>query len=317
MRIIFAGTPTISQSILSFLLKSEQNIIACYTQPDRASGRGQQIEQSPVKILAAVHNIPLVQPENFKSSEAIGQLQALQADIMVVVAYGLILPPKVLAIPTYGCLNIHTSLLPRWRGASPISQAILAGDTISGISIIQMDRGMDTGDIVATQACPLDGSETTFTLTQKLAHASEQPLLELLHKLAKHETLTAHKQDNALATYAPKINKSDALINWSNSAQIIERQIRAYNPWPIAFSYFDGEAVKIWSATLISRENDTDNTPPGSIIAVNKQGIVITTGLGILQITALQFPSKKIMHAAELFNFKKLALGAVFKSNNS
>jgi methionyl-tRNA formyltransferase len=315
MRIIFAGTPEISSTVLQHLLACQKNIIACYTQPDRAKGRGQQLEASPVKILANLHNIPVFQPENFKAPEAIAQLQALKPDVIIVVAYGLILPSKVLTIAPFGCINIHASLLPQWRGASPINQAILAGEQQSGITIMQMDRGMDTGPIIAKYPLALHGNETTASLTHSLALVAQGAIIETLEQLERTQTLKSFAQDNHLATYAAKITKQDALIDWQQSAITIERQIRAYNPWPIAFSFLNNENIKIWQAAVVS--NIKNNAAPGVIIEINKQGVYVATGDDILQITCLQFPSKKPLGPQDLFNSKKLQIGAAFNTISS
>lgn len=314
MRIIFAGTPEISQTVLEQLLASNKNIIACYTQPDRGRGRGQQLEPSPVKILATQHNIPVLQPENFKDPTALAQLQALQPDIIIVVAYGLILPAKVLAVAKFGCINIHASLLPSWRGASPISQALLAGDATTGVTIMQMDRGMDTGPIIAMSKMDLLGNETTASLTNALADLGKKAIIQVLQQLEEQQKLDSYAQDHQAATYAPKINKQDALIDWHLPATTIERQIRAYNPWPMAFTFLHTENLKIWDAKVMIGHS---SERPGTITAITKQGIIVTTGQDLLQITSLQFPSKKPLGPQELFNSKKLQIRAAFSAISS
>jgi len=311
MRIIFAGTPEISKTILQYLLDCQLNIIGCYTQPDRAKGRGQHLEASPVKTLGQHYNLPVFQPENFKAPETVEHLRALQPDVIVVVAYGLILPYKVLEIAPLGCINIHASLLPRWRGASPITQAILAGDNETGITIMRMDKGMDTGPILSLKSIKLAGSETTKTLTESLATLGKIEIVKILEQLAAGKKLTPQPQDHTFATYAPKINKPDALINWSLSADVLERQIRAYNPWPVAFTFLHGENVKIWQANVVQQDQDT---PVGKILDITKHGIFVSTGQGTLQITSMQFPSKKIMTSQDLFNYKKIQRGDQFET---
>ena len=236
LKIIFAGTPDFAASALSALIESEHDVVAVYTQPDRPAGRGRKLRASPVKELALKHDIPVLQPEKLKDAETHDVLRSFNADVMIVAAYGLILPQAVLDIPRLGCLNIHASLLPRWRGAAPIQRAIAAGDKESGITIMQMDAGLDTGDILLLSHCPINDNDNGGDLHDRLAEMGASSILEALKDIESGNTKPI-KQDDALATYAHKLDKKEAIINWKDSAENIERLIRAFNPWPVAFTY--------------------------------------------------------------------------------
>lgn len=309
MKIIFAGTPEISAAVLQALLDAKYNIIACVTQPDRPQGRGLKLTPSPVKVLATANNIPVLQPTSLKNAEAQQELRALNADLMIVLAYGLILPQAVLDIPRLGCINIHASLLPRWRGAAPIQHAILAGDTETGITIMQMDAGLDTGDMLAKYPCAIAATDTSADLTQKLTSLAQTAIIDSLSKLQAGK-LRAEKQNDALATYANKINKQDAAIDWSKSAVEIDRMIRAYNPWPVAFTHLDDQAIRIWRAELTS---ESSKVIPGTIIALDKAGILVQTGHGVMRLLSLQFPGKKQLPAAEISHAHPELLNKMFR----
>lgn len=298
MNIVFAGTPEFACASLQALQNSEHNVIAVYTQPDRPAGRGRQLHASPVKALAQLYNIPIYQPSHFNIQEAQHSLAALQdggpPDLMVVVAYGLILPKAILDTPKYGCINIHASLLPRWRGASPIQHAILAGDALTGISIMQLDEGVDTGPVIQTASCPIDSNDTGQSLHDKLAILGAQTLLSALPHLDIAKT-----QASDDATYAHKIQKKDAKIDWQQTADHIARQIRAYNPWPVAYSHLHDTPIRIWNARSITQ---AANANPGTILACDKNSLDVATGNGILQITQLQLPGKKPTLISALVN---------------
>ncbi|MGI3027375.1 methionyl-tRNA formyltransferase, partial [Vibrio cholerae] len=249
LRIVFAGTPDFAARHLAALLSSEHEVIAVYTQPDRPAGRGKKLTASPVKNLALEHNIPVYQPENFKSDEAKQELAALNADIMVVVAYGLLLPKAVLDTPKLGCINVHGSILPRWRGAAPIQRSIWAGDSDTGVTIMQMDVGLDTGDMLKIATLPIEASDTSGSMYDKLAELGPQALVECLSDIAQG-TAVAVKQDDALANYAQKLSKEEAKIDWTLTAQAIERCVRAFNPWPMSHFAVADNQIKVWQARV-------------------------------------------------------------------
>lgn len=309
MKIIFAGTPDISAAVLQALINKQHNIIACLTQPDRPQGRGLKITASPVKNVALNANIPILQPQTLKDKDVQEQLQSLQPDLMIVIAYGLILPQAILDIPKYGCINIHASILPRWRGAAPIQHAILAGDKTTGITIMQMDAGLDTGDILEIYPCDISTNETSASLYEKLTLLAQTAIVDCIIKLSQH-TLKPVKQDNNLATYAHKIEKQQAKIDWHNSAVQIVRCVNAYNPWPVAFTTFDNQNIRIWNAE--SADITTSDTP-GKIIALETNGIIVATGNGTIRLLTLQLPGKKMLSVSEICHaHHELNIGAQF-----
>lgn len=314
LRLIFAGTPDFAAIALSALIHTEHDVVAVYTQPDRPAGRGQKLHTSPVKEVALANNIPVLQPENFKSTETREILKSFNADIMIVAAYGLILPQAVLDIPRSGCLNIHASLLPRWRGAAPIQRAIAAGDKETGITIMQMDAGLDTGDILHCIHTPIRDDETGGSLHDRLAAIGADAIVETLSKLGNNQ-LHPVKQDGALATYAHKLDKTEAEINWQDSAINIERQIRAFNPWPVAHTHLLNNTLRIWSAKAIQAEskNMTQILPAGSIIELSGKGIDIVCGQGVLRILKLQPAGSKAMDVAAFMNghARQLHIGSI------
>jgi len=293
MKIIFAGTPQFAASALAALLK-EHRIVAVLTQPDRPSGRGMLLTASPVKQLALQHGLPVLQPVTLKNAEAQREVAALDADVMVVAAYGLILPQAVLQLPRYGCVNIHASLLPRWRGAAPIQRAILAGDSETGITIMQMDEGLDTGDMLLRRACPIEATDTATTLHDKLAGIGADCLVEALRLLQEHR-LTPLRQDDAAATYAAKLLKSEAQIDWRQDARQIERAVRAFNPFPVSHASLDGVAIKIWQAVL----QEGAQGEAGEIMAADKRGITVACGKDALRLDVLQRPGGKAQPAVQ------------------
>ncbi len=299
LKVIFAGTPDFAAKHLSALLESEHEVIAVYTQPDRPAGRGKKLTASPVKVLAEENAIPVYQPQSLKAPEAQEELALLNADLMVVVAYGLILPKAVLNAPKLGCINVHGSILPKWRGAAPIQRAIWAGDAETGVTIMQMDEGLDTGDMLHIATLPITPEDTSATLYEKLAELGPQALVEVVDNF---ESYTPTKQDDSMATYAKKLSKEEALIKWADDAEQIERNIRAFNPWPVAWMKVEDQNVKVWSATVVTLDKEFK---PGTIVSANKEGITIATGRDALCITILQIPGKKALPASDVINARQ------------
>lgn len=298
LSIVFAGTPAFGLPCLEAIANSSHQLKAIYTQPDRPAGRGRKLQSSAVKEWALAHHIPVAQPLNFKEPGAVDGLAALKPDVLIVIAYGLILPKSVLEIPRLGCINVHASLLPRWRGASPIQHAILAGDAESGVTIMQMDIGLDTGAMLAKASCSITNTDTTASLHDKLAQLSPVPLLVTLEKLALHNAV-AEPQNNDLATYAGKINKEDAHINWQEAAEVINRKIRAFMPWPIAYTMLGGESLRIHQATPVSLSRSEQ---PGTVLSLDKKGMLVATGQGGLLVEKIQFPGGKAISIADWLN---------------
>lgn len=296
LRIIFAGTPEFAAKALAALLNTPHEIVAVFTQPDRPAGRGRQLKPGPVKQLALEHQLPVLQPVSLKTPESMQQLKGLEADVMVVAAYGLLLPAQVLKLPRYGCLNIHASLLPRWRGAAPIQRAILAGDTQTGITIMQMDTGLDTGAMLLKKSCTITPEDTGASLHDRLAELGAEAIVEALAQLPD---LKLTPQDESQVTYAKKLSKSEAQIDWHRSAEDIARQVRAYNPWPVAQTSANGQTLRIWAAEELTLQEDA---AAGQIIRLNKQGIDVACGKGMLRITRLQPAGSKPMDVAAFLN---------------
>ncbi|MCO7363407.1 methionyl-tRNA formyltransferase (plasmid) [Enterobacter mori] len=301
LRIIFAGTPDFAARHLDALLSSGHKVVGVFTQPDRPAGRGKKLMPSPVKVLAEEHGLPIYQPASLRPQENQQLVADLNADVMVVVAYGLILPKAVLDMPRLGCVNVHGSLLPRWRGAAPIQRSLWAGDAETGVTIMKMDVGLDTGDMLYKLACPITNEDTSATLYDKLADLGPQGLIETLQQLADN-TATPEVQDEALVTYAEKLSKEEAQLDWSLSAAQLERCIRAFNPWPMSWMMIDDQPVKVWKASVI--DGDTSEEP-GTIIEVSKQGIQVATAKGILNLESLQPAGKKAMSAQDLLNSRR------------
>ncbi|MEQ9873257.1 methionyl-tRNA formyltransferase [Pectobacterium brasiliense] len=301
LRIIFAGTPDFAARHLDALLSSGHEVVGVFTQPDRPAGRGNKLTPSPVKILAEQHSIPVFQPKSLRPEENQAMVQALNADVMVVVAYGLILPQPVLSMPRLGCINVHGSLLPLWRGAAPIQRALWAGDSETGVTIMQMDVGLDTGAMLHKISCPILPQDTSAMLYDKLAELGPRGLLETLEQLADGSAV-AETQNDALATYAEKLSKEEARLNWQLSAEQLERCIRAFNPWPVSYFIVDEQPVKVWKAGVIAKAHGSQ---PGTIIQADKQGIQVATADGILNIQELQPAGKKVMAAQDLLNSRR------------
>lgn len=298
LNIIFAGTPDFAARHLQALINSHHNVIAVYTQPDRPAGRGKKLTASPVKELAVSHDIPVYQPGSLRKEPAQQELAALNADIMVVVAYGLILPKVVLDTPRLGCINVHGSILPRWRGAAPIQRALWAGDKETGVTIMQMDVGLDTGDMLLKTYLPIEDDDTSATLYEKLALQGPDALLQALEGLA-NGTLTAEKQDEALANYAEKLSKEEARLDWRKSATQLWQEVRAFNPWPVSYFEHQGNTIKVWQTQV---STTSTNAAPGTIISASKKGIEIATGDGVLTLLSMQLPGKKPLSVADILN---------------
>lgn len=305
MKIIFAGTPHFAASALAALLKEHQ-IVAVLTQPDRPSGRGMQLTASPVKQLALQHGLPVLQPVTLKTEQAQQEIAALDADVMVVAAYGLILPKAVLDMPRHGCLNIHASLLPRWRGAAPIQRAILAGDTETGITIMQMDMGLDTGDMLLSQHCPIDAQDNAQTLHDKLAEMGASSILEALRRLEAGQLLPV-AQDNDAACYATKLLKNEAMIDWHQDAAQLERAVRAYNPFPVCQARLHDVVVKVWQAEACKFSERQGN--PGDVLAVDKHGIIVACGKDALRLEVLQRPGGRAQPVAQFLQAMPVHFG--------
>lgn len=299
LRIVFAGTPDFAAHQLQALLDSgEHLLVAAYTQPDRPAGRGKKLSPSPVKQLAQAHQIPVFQPASLKGEAAQAELAALDADVMVVVAYGLLLPQAVLDTPRLGCVNVHASLLPRWRGAAPIQRAIEAGDDKTGVTIMQMDAGLDTGAMLLMAECPIETTDTSADLHDRLAKLSGPALLKTLHQL-QLGAAQSQVQDDSQSCYAAKISKAEAELDWRSSAEQLERQVRAFNPFPIAFTLRAGseERIRIWKAQATELQH---SSPHGTILALTAAGLEVACGQGSLLITEVQLPGKKAMSVEAL-----------------
>ncbi len=301
LKLIFAGTPDFAARHLAALLSSGHEVVAVYTQPDKPAGRGQKLTASPVKELALAHDLPVYQPASLRNEAAQAELAALGADLMVVVAYGLILPKAVLDTPRLGCINVHGSLLPRWRGAAPIQRSIWAGDAETGVTIMQMDVGLDTGAMIRKVTCPIASDETSASLYDKLAGLGPQALVDTLDAMAAGDT-AAEPQDDALANYAEKLSKEEARIDWSMDAVAIERCIRAFNPWPISWFDVAGQTVKVWQAEVLPKAH---GQAAGTLLKADKQGIEVATGQGVLRLLTLQPPGKKAMSVSDLLNSRR------------
>lgn len=296
MKIIFAGTPLFAAKSLEAILKQGHDVIAVYTQPDRPAGRGKKLVKSEVKLVAEDHNIPVYQPEKLTNETDQAIFSALKPELMIVAAYGLLLPPAILEAPKHGCINIHASLLPRWRGAAPIQRAIQNGDTETGITIMQMDVGLDTGDMLIKLSTPISANETANSLHDRLADLGADAILEYLRE---HKNLGAEKQDDTQACYAKKLSKQEAQINWHEDANQIARNVRAFNPVPVAFFKLEDMRIRVFEGSPI--KNDSLK-PAGTILSKDKQGILIKCVKDAYLIETLQFPGSKAMPVHAFIN---------------
>lgn len=313
LKIIFAGTPAFAAVALRVLLASPHEVCAVYTQPDRPAGRGRKLVPGAVKQEALAHNVPLYQPPTLRDMQSQAELQALEADVMVVVAYGQILPVEVLQVPRYGCLNIHASLLPRWRGAAPIQRAMMAGDRETGVTIIQMDSGLDTGAMLARCACEISADESSGQLHDRLATLGAEAVLTVLSQISdgRIQIGEGEVQDGTLACYAHKIDKKEALVAWHKPAVEIQRQVSAFNPWPVAYTVLpDGQRLRLWQALALVGDGDaTAGVMPGTVVAANKEGIDIVTGDGVLRLRQVQLPGARAVSSGDFLNAFALQAG--------
>ncbi|MBF6036644.1 methionyl-tRNA formyltransferase [Pseudomonas sp. P155] len=316
LRIVFAGTPEFAAEHLKALLSSPYEIVAVYTQPDRPAGRGQKLMPSPVKQLALENNIQVLQPPTLRNADAQAELAALKPDLLVVVAYGLILPQVVLDIPRLGCINSHASLLPRWRGAAPIQRAVEHGDAESGVTVMRMEAGLDTGPMLLKVVTPISAEDTGGSLHDRLAEMGPPAVVQAIAGLAAG-TLEGEVQNDELATYAHKLNKDEARIDWSRPAVELERLVRAFNPWPITHSTLNGEAMKVLAARVVDGVGSGSEIfpigGPGEILSASKDGLIVACGEQALCLTRLQLPGGKALNFSDLFNSRreKFAVGTV------
>jgi methionyl-tRNA formyltransferase len=304
LNIIFAGTPDFAAQHLAALIHSEHNIVAVYCPPDKPAGRGKKLTACATKLLALTHDIPVQQPMDFKAEYTQLTLAKYQADVMVVVAYGLLLPTVILHTPRLGCINVHGSILPKWRGAAPIQRALEAGDSQTGVTIMQMDKGLDTGDMILTATCDITIKDTSASLYDKLAELGPKALLDTLALMALGK-YQRQAQNNLQATHAAKLDKADAELDWQQPASILDRKIRAYIPWPVAQFTFDDKGqqhrIRVWQASVIELDHQQ---LPGTIISCDKQGIVVATTANALRLEILQLPGKKALAVADILNGK-------------
>lgn len=299
LNIIFAGTPDFAAQHLQALIASDHHIMAVLSQPDRPAGRGKKLQASAVKQLALEHNLPVLQPQTLRSEDSQAMLREFDADVMVVVAYGLILPKAVLDMPRYGCLNVHGSLLPKWRGAAPIQRSIWAGDSHTGVTVMQMDEGLDTGPALLKAELAIAPDETSATLYNRLAEIGPQALLDTLAQL---DSLEAEVQNEAEATHAAKLSKQEAQLDWQLSAAQLERNVRSFNPWPMCFFPLEDKNIKVWQAEVVPGKPEQ---APGTILRADNEGIVVNTVDQALSMTSLQIPGKKAMAVKDLLNARK------------
>ena len=312
MKLIFAGTPEFAAVILSGLLVSPHHIVAAYTQPDRAAGRGRKMRASAVKVMAEQHGVPVLQPHSLRDAHVLRALKDHHADLMIVAAYGLILPPAVLATPPLGCINVHASLLPRWRGAAPIQRAIESGDEETGVCIMRMEKGLDTGPVLARRNCPIGNRDTAGTVHDKLATIGRDLLLQTLEPLAAG-TLTATSQDDPIATYAKRFDKAEARLDWRRDAVALDRQIRAFNPVPGAWTEWagSGQSAPTRLRVLLARPLDLAQTAstPGEVLCAQGDQLIVACGDGALALEQVQAAGKRAVAVHEFLNARPLNRG--------
>lgn len=293
MKVIFMGTPDFSVGTLEELIRAGHEVVLAVTQPDKPKGRGKEMQFTPVKEVALKHGIPVFQPKKIRDVESIEELRKYPADVMVVVAFGQIVPKEVLEMTPYGCINVHASLLPKYRGAAPIQWSIIDGERVTGVTTMQMDEGLDTGDMLLKTEVPISPKETGGSLHDKLAEAGAKLCVETL-KALEEKTVVAEKQGETTTAYARMLDKKLGNIDWNNGAEEIERLIRGLNPWPSAYTMWEDKVMKIWEAEVVEGEEESE---PGTIVKVEKDGFFVQTGKGLLKITQLQIPGKKRMDA--------------------
>ncbi len=300
LKIIFAGTPAFAVTALQALLESPHQVIAVYTQPDRPAGRGRRLTASPVKAFALQHHLPIHQPVSLRDANEQAVIQQMQSDVMIVAAYGLILPSAILQAPRLGCINIHASLLPRWRGAAPIQRAILANDKKTGVTIMQMEKGLDTGPMLYKMEYAIQSMDTSEMIHDRLADLGAEAILATLNQLPH---LKPEIQNEALATYADKITKEEAQLDWHFSADELARKVRAFNPWPVAFVREGEQVIRIWEAAVI--EKAMNQYKPGEILQANANGIDVATGKNVLRLLKIQLPGGRMLPVADILNARQ------------
>ena len=305
LNIVFAGTPEFAIPSLQALIDSPHRVAAVFTQPDRPAGRGRKLTASPVKQLAAAHHIPVRQPTSLKKAAEQDRLRGLDVDVMVVAAYGLILPAAVLALPRLGCINVHASLLPRWRGASPIAHAILTGDDVTGITIIQMNTGLDAGDMLGWEECPIEPHDTAQSLHDRLSVLGARTLMDTLNELVRGEAIPTPQAADRV-TYASKLDKAAAEVDWHQPAPVLERMVRAFNPWPVAHTYMKGQPLRLWRALVI---NGSAAQPPGTVVCVTREGVDVACGEGVLRLTCIQRPGGRPLEVEDYLNAHHVPAG--------
>ena len=316
LRIVFAGTPEFASQHLQALIDSRHKVVAVYTQPDKPSGRGRKLSLSAVKKTALTHELPLYQPASLADASTQDSLKLHQPDVMVVVAYGLLLPSPVLDIPRYGCINVHGSLLPRWRGAAPVQRAVIAGDKKTGITVMQMDCGLDTGDMLHKLSVPILNSDTSATLYDKLSRLGSIALKEVLDQIST-DTVCQEKQDNDLATYAHKITKEEGRVDWSLPAEKLSCLIRGLNPWPVAWTELQGMVVRLWDIDIIDNlpSDPLSQVVPGTIVHGDKSSVFVACGQQALSLKSIQLPGKRRMDIRDVLNSRRdmFTAGKVFQ----
>lgn len=312
MKIIFMGTPDFAVGALEALIAAEHQVVLVVTQPDKPKGRGKEMQMTPVKECALKHNIPVFQPIKVKDAEAVEALRSYRADIFIVAAFGQILSEEILAMPKYGCINIHASLLPKYRGAGPIQWVILDGEKETGITIMQMDKGLDTGDMLLQRIVPIDEKETGDSLHDKLARVGAELIVEALPKIEAGE-ITPIKQNDAKSCYAKMLKKSIGKIDWEKSAVQIERMVRGLNSWPSAYTTYRGKNLKIWESSVSEKDELSENANPGMITAVEKDAFYVQTGEKTLKVTSVQLEGKKKMAVKEFLLGCQMKAGEAFE----
>lgn len=309
LRLVFAGTPDFAVPVLAKLVASKHEIVAVYTQPDRPAGRGRKLTMSPVKQFALQHELTVIQPETLKTESEQHKLHELNVDVMIVVGFGMLLPKAILDTPRFGCINIHPSLLPKWRGAAPVQHTLLAGEKETGVTIMQLNEGMDSGDILCQEMSTIDPNENSGMLYDRLFAQGADLLLEVLQQLEQGQ-LQVTQQDHQQATLAPRLNKQQALIDWNLSAQHIVNQVRAFNPWPVAFSYFKGDKFRVWDAVVVA--GNYQDKQPGEIVAIEKNSVDVATGDQCLRLIEVQLAGKPRQPITDLVNARRFVVGDQF-----